>query len=881
MRAPQLMMSGLMVLALAACSNDKGDGDKKAQPQTPEEALQSLPEYHRTAFENWKNQVAKSCGAADALGLSNGGGSMEIGIDAKAILARNAGSLAFTNAEGTLFLTGFNSLNGQATTETEASSEVDGVSTVVKGSTKRSGSYCEVYIYGQKVYETTLARSFVVGAELRADKKTAAVNTRARVENVGSIGSAIAYETGVSEALTEAMKPTAPLRDAFARALGLTEDLGPRLLQLSPYPQVTFATKLQGEVSSVWTLGDSRSLVASRAVLGSLFAGQNRTVSVNLLVKLPVMKFADVENVADKSSFNANAHLLQERNGAGTTLRLEQMTLGGRKAFNAEEAHACLNERLSAILAPPQGKNEISPSLGEAVGPCRLLNADLEETMYTSGLMKDLLATVYAGVQPSPVFRHNGWESVLSRLVKENLDAGQDLVRALDPQNLTRVIPLLQSSTSVIRGELGRLQNGAALKTSLDDMAIGWALIGQQVEMSRIGHIIYSADISANPYLVSTQRMLGDLSREPYARDAELQFALTMAPEYKAEGTQALALAKELDEKHFEREIFNQVIQKRIALTDLQSYTRALNVAKTELAKYPNLAPLKSQLASLTTTWLKNGAFTAGEIPSVYQAVSNVIDAFPASTAEMLKSFDAGGSEARSALAYARELNAELKAQSLKIAEDAKAAGHAQWGAEFLNSILQRRPAPAQIRAWSSMWSSINAFVARETQRLAGESAIGAEWRRKAIIERAIKETWTELEFNGLEAIAQVAIYKTMCERHKDVASQVDCAGGSLFSKESKKFFDPAFQNRYTGLAADLRGAISQMSDFKWVSIKGELLREFFGSFEPMWSRCDNAAFAQRSTELKLTLNQALSETDSFRRFDHERRIRELVRNCN
>lgn len=875
----QLLVAGFVALSLTACSQDKDDGGKKAQPQTPEEALQNLPEYHRAAFETWKKQVAKSCAAAEALGLASAGGSTEVGVDAKALIARNAGSLVFTSTDATLFLTGLQSLSGQSTTETEASSEVDGVTTSVSAKTERSGSRCSLFIYGQKVYETTLAQNFVVGAELRADKRTAPLPTRVRIEDVGSIGSAAAADTGVSESLMEMLKPTAVTRDQFAAALGVDATQAQRLFVLSPYPQITFALRMAQEVSAVWSTGDERKVVASRAALNSTFGGDSRTFPVDLRLKLPAMKFVDQENSADRVSFAAQALFVREATGAGSTLRMEGVRIAGRQAYEAAAAEGCLNDRIATYFVSAQGRNALTPGLDFALAPCRVLNPGLEEAAFKSGSMARHFATMYAGVSPSHVFQHNGWENVVRRLVIETLDAGMSLTVTLDPQNLTRVVPMLQSTTSVIRGELPRMQNGPALKEALDLMAIEWALRGQQVELSQIGRIIYSVDIAANPFLTSSRNLIGTLGIEPYARDRELGFALSLSAEYKTQASEALVLANEVEEKHFEREIFNVVLQKQIPLSEIQNYAAALKLAKNELAKYPSLKPVQSQMSSLTTTWIRNGAFTATEIPAVYQAVANVVAEFPASTAAMLKSLDAQAGD-RAALAYARELTAVTKAQALQIVRDSAAAGFANWGQDFVNTILQRRPSPAQIRDWASMWTGINAFVARETQRLAGESAIGAEWRRKSLIDRAIKENWTELEFQGLESIAPLAVHKTMCERHKDISSLADCAGGSLFSRNARMFFDPTFHHRYTGLAATLNSALARMTDFNWTSLKGEIVREFFGSFEPLWSRCDQAGFHQRAAELKGALDQALAETDSFRRFEHERRIRDLIRNC-
>jgi hypothetical protein len=876
----QLLIPGLLSLALVACSNDKGKDDNKAQPSTPDEAISKLSDYHKTSFETWKSKVAKSCDASTAFGISDTASS-DIGVDGKALLNKNAGSLVFVKDGGFTVLTGMSGFSGVLRTESESTSDVNGQVTTVSAKTERLGSNCVVYLFGQKVYETTLAANFVVGAEARLNRQTNPMNTRAVINSVGSIGSAEVTGVGVAETLMEALKPSIEVRDALGQSLGMTAQEAQRLLQLSPYPQVQVALRLANEISSVWNLGDSRSIVASRSVLVNLFTGQARAVKVDVRLAIPQMKFVDQENSADKATLDLSAAMMQERGANGATIRLEQMRLNSRKAFDVQESNQCLSDRVGRLVVSAQSRQEVSPAAAVAFAPCRVLNPDIEKTAQASGFLKTLMPLVFGGLQPSPNVRYNGWDAILSRLIVQTLDDGKDLRAELDPQGVAKIMSLMAQHLSVVRGELPRMKNGPALKEAIDTMALQWGFQGQSVGLSRIGNIIYSVDIAADPFTASSRRLLLDLGREPNSRDGELSFASTMDAGYKAEALKTLALAKELEERRFEADVFNQVLQLRTSVQELQAWSQTLTVVKNELTRYPNLAPQKSMLSSLAVKWMKSGEVSGTELPNYYQAISNVIDVYPASTDELLKALERSVADGREGLFYARTVTPEMKNQSLQIVAASKAAGYEAMGRDFIQTFLQRRPNAQQVRDAASLWSSISGFTQRELARIGGESAVGAEWRRKALIEKAIQENWTAMEFQGLESIAVVALSKSSCERHKDVASLADCAGALLFSKTQRMFFDPSFQNRYTGLAADLSGALARMTDFNWVSLRGELVREFFGSWEPLWSRCDQSNFSQKAAELKMTLRQILGEPDSFKRFEKERRIGELVRNCN
>ncbi|MBK7842718.1 MAG: hypothetical protein IPJ71_03330 [Bdellovibrionales bacterium] len=148
------------------------------------------------------------------------------------------------------------------------------------------------------------------------------------------------------------------------------------------------------------------------------------------------------------------------------------------------------------------------------------------------------------------------------------------------------------------------------------------------------------------------------------------------------------------------------------------------------------------------------------------------------------------------------------------------------------------------------------------------------------VIEVAVKEIWSGQDFSKLEAIAPVAKSIDICDRHKDVSSQAICAGLSLFSKGQRKFFDPTYAGRYTSLSGDFNGYMNRLSGFDWTTLRWALVREFFGSLEPIWSKCDNNLFNQKALALKDQINAIARETDRLTKWKLERQIKETIRNC-
>ena len=73
---------------------------------------------------------------------------------------------------------------------------------------------------------------------------------------------------------------------------------------------------------------------------------------------------------------------------------------------------------------------------------------------------------------------------------------------------------------------------------------------------------------------------------------------------------------------------------------------------------------------------------------------------------------------------------------------------------------------------------------------------------------------------------------------------------------------------------------MNRLSGFDWISLRRTLLDEFFGSFEPIWSKCDAGSFAQKSGVLRGQINAIIIEPDQFKKWDLERQIKETIKDC-
>jgi hypothetical protein len=871
--------SFIAILVAAACGGCSGanssGGGSEAQPRTRDEALAKISDENRHNFELWKQQVIKACDATQAFGLGSSPSIESQGVDGVALLQHNGNSLVFNQGGSFAIISGTRSLSGIANSKVQQSITINGQSQSIAVEAKREGSHCTVFLFGQNVYETEIAERAYIGAQWSGQTVPPTTLQAPQINLLGSSQLAEVSQPGLTNLILQTLAmPSEDVQALLTRKLGLQNDQV-KYFELAPQA-LHLAVKLSDDSNAIWSL-PSR-LIANARVLKAI--GSTQDIALEMRLAPPHLEFAGASNTADVGSLKYALNLTLSQKDGLYSYTMRSLAAQGLVPFNDNEATSCARDRALAYLGRARSQYQISPSVDDMFAPCQVLAEDFMATANKTGLLKSLIPLVFAGVTPSPRAQYNQWDQILRDLAQATLKSGRDPRAELDPNGQTQIVGVLADYISQLQNELDHTTYISHL-SSVGDLAYTWSFMGQQVSVGRMQTILQSLDSASELFIYSTQEVLRSLAQNPASSDEALSFAATNINDaYKNEARKALAVAQALSYDDFENRTLSHVIQNRTSLDDLKQWSTQLSAVQTALRPYKNLRAVQNILVGASVRWLQTGQTKTQDLSAIYGALDNVSVPFTDSAKTLLQALTTSLANGQASLDFAQSVTSEYKQLAIEIRDDAKALDHDQWGQTFFNMILQNRPTTEKVRAWHEFWSAAQAFTARETARTQGEFGSTTDWNRKSVIEKGLSEIWSKTEFVDFETIAALARFKNTCDRFNGASSLADCAGMRLFSKSIGQLLDPAFNRRYVTLAQDFVTAMNLLSSFEWTTLRWDLINAYFGSFNPMWSKCDAATFANKATALRGQFNTLAHESNQFKKWDIEHQIKDSLNDC-
>lgn len=573
-----------VVLILSACSEDGG------KTEVPGEgALGKISPAHRAAFELWQASLVKSCDVSEVFGFKEMGSSSESkGLDAAILLKRNDGSIVFSDEKNLILLTGYSPFSGVGATKAEETSTVDGRQYSISAETKREGSVCSVFLFGQKVYESEIMESFLVGSHFSVKKEASTISPIPVVKQLGVNGYLEVIQHGIFTLLNQAFKPVKDAPEIVGNRLGLSPEESTRFIRLSKHAWSGSSIRLAGDPASVWSNYEGGNLISSSVNLRKYFDGSSQDIPFEVRIQLPQFNFLGAGNVSDNGNLKHFLTVSVQQSENGYLYNLTELKNEGLVPFSQVESEACARERVQAYLGAVAGNKSISPSIQTMFGPCKTLLPDIEGKSYGSGLLKSLIPVVLSNVLPSAQLDYGGWDFVLSYFVKEARNHGRDIVTELDPGNKTKVVSLVARNIEAIEMEVAKVTKLNGIKENLYQMGLDWSLSWMNVPRGRITQIVQSLDNVADVFSASAKGLVRDLARNPHLHDDQLAFALGVDLKHKKEAIYALGLARDLAYEAFEPEVYSQVLQKQTSYDDFKRWSHKLLGLKIRDGRFVN-----------------------------------------------------------------------------------------------------------------------------------------------------------------------------------------------------------------------------------------------------------------------------------------------------
>ncbi|MCB0364667.1 MAG: hypothetical protein H6624_06570 [Bdellovibrionaceae bacterium] len=885
------LVLSVVVLGCGGGGKSGGGGGGPQGPKTPEEALAKLTPEDRQTFENWKLQVLKSCDATQAFNGRSGSDIHDMGIDPAALLHKNSLSMVVKGPQGEMaFLGRTTGYSGESQSKFEYTVTVNGDSYTVQAEAKRNGSNCQVFLFGQKVYESVIARTMNVDSYWQPG--TQAKSSIGRVSLKEYRGSEFAELKGHRffeplHDLQMALQESLPM---IAGQLGLSREEAEKYFRLATEPGIE-SVRMIGWHNSLWMNSEYPQLVAPTEMLVELVRGASGNFALEWHRRAPRVQYGSVVNTSDSGSYKWVAKFRissLENQPEQMNFALESVAYQGLVAFENSSASHCFQERvetLSRLDDSTARRDRVVPSVDEALTPCRALAQDLDQVVRENGRLKEVLATALAFVVPSRYADYAGWNEVLTEYALKVMRSGLHIQGELDPSGRVPVIQDVALNLEYLRAELTKVSGlQSALSETVYHMGLSWAYTGENVSPVHITRILMALERVVDVFPQSVESALWALAREPRSHEEELVFAEQMSVEYKAEALNTLNVARALDYPEWERETHNQILQKRPSLSELRQWGDRFRNLQHQFQAYPLLVSQRGALVGMVLQWLKTGEADEQQINWVLAGLNNSVDPFQKSTERLIQDLKRSFVQNRDAVAFAHSLTAEYKDLARAILAHSQAIGMERVGTELFESVLQDRLPIERLREMADTMAGASEFSTREKNRTGGDKDFYNDRYLKDLVKRAVKEGWSRQDFVTLEQITELGRLQSSCDSdtfYKGASSVAFCIGGDRFSRREGRYLDPRYGHVYGALALDFLTYMHRLKpEFDYSSVRGDLMSAFFSSFDMLWGKCELSVIQSRRAHLAQQMGQYLRETDTFKKWEWEKAIRETLDNC-
>lgn len=308
-----------------------------------------------------------------------------------------------------------------------------------------------------------------------------------------------------------------------------------------------------------------------------------------------------------------------------------------------------------------------------------------------------------------------------------------------------------------------------------------------------------------------------------------------------------------------------------------------IDTLQTYLKQYSDLAQSTDASQNLLQTAI-HWALTAQVVShdaflQIMDSLNNTVASFPQSSLSLIQALSENpmSPENMRDLAFARGLGNDYKNTAARMSALIAGLNEDDFVSKKLDQVIQQNYTLAQLQSWVQQISAAQSFATRDRARKTSDDTFFDE-NLKTVLDRGLKEGWSDYDYLTLETIAPLANYSEFCDLSTGSDSTLANCGSNFdeFSVAPGKFMDPKFKNRYAGASQVFQSYFQRLSDSSFFSDRDILMNAFFG---PVWQKCSNSEFDTRLNGLTKLVNQ-LSASDSFQNFQIEDQMRNLLSDC-
>lgn len=853
----------VVVLFLNACGESDPTfkaPDKKAaskpyikDPETPQDAINNLSVQHQKQFLLWQGQMLKSCNAREIFFKEDWGTDRATGIDYKLLYNQNENSFILNDGKAFAIANSYTKFKGTANTKYQMTTTINESSYIIEASSKRVGSICEIYLYGQKVFETAIVENVVINGFYTPEQKEKKIQAFYKLTHHPSLNLTQISNHHLDKLFWSGIEAKQDAYDFLSKKLNIKDIKKYFKVDGRDISKSSSSYKIGNLSNSTWFSYYDKKVIGDKDEIQDIFNPLNLTTNISFSVVIKTPANYILNRYQSPKSWSFNSTLKKSIDDKVEYFSLHNIIFSGALPASDETAATCFKKRAFILNIFADNTKSLHPNIINTESTCRIFTHDIKKALFDLNVYAEIFPVIFGSTVPASEYYYNEWDDRLIKLAVDGILKNSDLTALLDPESKTKVISDVIANIKTTKKLLTDYTELANVSTEILNLSASWAFIGEEAYIPKINYLLSTFNHSIDPFYNSTLLLIKSFKRRSKYINATTKFAQSLSSELKVKAANTLKLATELEYKDWIYNEFNQALQKHLGLDFFTRWEENLSQVKASLFKYPHLKNHYALISKATFKALKNKTLEISALPQIFLALNTLNEIFPDLMPSMLNKFNASYMDAKLDLDFAITLSTAYKTTLCKIKVIATELKLEDWINKTLNEFFYRHDGLETMQLRLQTLISAKDFSVREDARMAKESNTRRnDQHKEELILKALKEYWSDFHFSEFESIASYLSSQSYCKRYPGLSSVLDCYSLKHFSINNGKILDLEFDHRYAKLALDFSKYVILMEGFKFRPLRRSLVNYYISSFgNYLWQNCSMAEFNALNNRLK------------------------------